>query len=349
MPVTAAEHEDMTDTAEDAVPDRAGRRRGLPAVGLFLLSPLFGEYLLGNLKVSDLALLPFLALMYGAGALLIRETARRSGRGSATMLILGVAYALVEEGLIDQMLFNQHYFVGQSEGSDTYIGAFGVDASLTIIVVAMHAIWSTYIPITIVESLVPDRRARPWLGPVGIAVTASVFAGGSAWLGWETYRETGFLASEAQVTGASLVVAGLVVAAFLVPQRVGGPPPSGRPAPRVWIAGLSAFAMSSLFMLTETLPGWLEVAAALLLMVVFAVAVLRWSSRPGFGERHRLGLVAGGVLTYAWLGLTMEPETGPRSMNDQVGGVLIAGFALALTALAVRRSTAVDNGPAGPG
>jgi hypothetical protein len=326
----------MTDTVEHAVPARAGWRRGLPALGLFLLSPLFGEYLLGNLKVSDLALLPFLALMYGAGALLIRETARRFGRGSATMLILGVAYALVEEGLVDQMLFNQHYFVGQSEGSDTYIGALGVDASLTIIVVAMHAIWSTYIPITIVESLVPDRRTRPWLGPVGMAVTASIFAGGSAWLGWETYRETGFLASAAQLTGASLVVAGLVVAAFLVPRRPGAAA-SGRPAPRVWIAGLSAFVMSSLFMLTETLPGWLEVAAAVLLVVVFAVAVLRWSGRPGFGERHRLGLVAGGVLTYAWLGLTMEPETGSRSMSDQVGGVLIAGFAVAPNPHAVRR------------
>jgi hypothetical protein len=84
-------------------------------------------------------------------------------------------------------------------------------------------------------------------------------------------------------------------------------------------------------------------------VVAFAAAVLRWSSRPGFGERHRLGLVDGGVLTYAWLGLTMEPETGPRSMGDQVGGVLIAAFALALTALAVRRTAAVDNDPAGPG
>jgi hypothetical protein len=180
-----------------------------------------------------------------------------------------------------------------------------------------------------------------------MAVTASVFVGGSAWLGWETYRETGFVASAAQLASASLVVAGLVAAAFLVPPRASGPA-SGRPAPRRWIAGLSAFVLSSLFMLTETLPGWLEVAAAVLLVVVFAVVVRRWSRRRGFGERHRLGLVAGGVVTYAWLGLTMQPETGPRSMSDQVGGVLIAGFALALTALAVRRATAVDNGPAGP-
>lgn len=311
----------------------------LPAVGLFLLSPLFGEYLLGNLTFTDLALLPFLAPLYGAGALLIRETARRWGRGSATMLVLGVAYALVEEGLVDQMLFNHSYFAGQAEGSDTYLGALGVDAWLTIVVVAMHTIWSTYIPITIMESLVPERRTRPWLGPRGTAGVALVFVGGSVWLGGEVYSETGFLAAVPQLVGTSIVVAGLVVAAFALPRPAGGSPSVG-PAPRGWLAGGFAFAASSLFMFTEMLPGWAEVAAALAIVVSFTAVVRRWSRRPGFGERHRVALVAGGVLTYAWLGLTMEPETGPRSTLDHAGSALIACFAILLVGLAVRRASA---------
>jgi hypothetical protein len=347
----------------DVSPDRRVRRGPLPAVGLFLLAPLFGEFLLGNLKISELALLPFLGLLYGLGALLIREAARRFGRGSAAMVTLGVAYALIEEGLVDQMLFNPNYFAGQAEASDTSIGWLGVDAELTIIVVAMHAIWSTYIPIALVESLTPRRRTTPWLGPVGTVVAVVVFVAGSTWLAWVVYRDTGFLASPAQLAGTSVVVVALIALAFRLPQpsfadgsaagesasaesASGGSAPVGPapvgpatvgPAPRPWLVGLVAFVASSLFMLTEELPGWAEVAASLLLVAVVAVAVTRWSRRPGFGERHRLALVAGAVLTYAWLGLVMPPESGPKTTFDHVGSVLLAGFAIALVALALRR------------
>jgi hypothetical protein len=64
------------------------------AIALFFLAPLFGEYLLGNLKFSEIALLPFIAPLYGGGAILIRETTRRMGRGYGTMWGLGLAYAL---------------------------------------------------------------------------------------------------------------------------------------------------------------------------------------------------------------------------------------------------------------
>jgi hypothetical protein len=314
------------------------RRRGLlPAAGLFLLAPLFGEYLLGNLKFSELPLLPFLAVLYGAGALLIRELTRRAGLGAATMLTLGVAYALIEEGLVDQMLFNQNYFVGQAASSDTYLSALGIDAWLTIIVVAMHTIWSTYIPITIVESLVPDRRTTPWLGPIGTAVTVVVFLAGSAWLGWVVYSETQFFAKHVQLLVTLKLVVLLVAAAFVVPRRLASTP-IDRPAPRPWLVGAFAFVSSSLFMLTESLPGWAEVAAALAIVAVFAVVVTKWSRRTGFGVRHHVALVAGGVFTYAWLGLVMVPESGPKSLLDHAGSVAIAAFAIALVLLALRRA-----------
>ena len=200
-------------------------RRVAPAIALFFLAPLFGEYLLGNLTVSDLGSLPFLGLLYGAGAVLIRETARRAGRGSATMLLLGVAYALIEECLVDQMLFNHSYFVGQAEASDTVVPGIGVDALLAIVVVAMHAVWSTYIPITIVEALVPGRRTTPWLRTPGLVITAAVFVGGSTWLSYVIYQETGFFATPAQLVGSAAVVAGLIAAAFLVRGTAAGADP----------------------------------------------------------------------------------------------------------------------------
>ena len=45
------------------------------ALILFLLAPLIGEYVLGNIPLSELGALVVLAPLYGGGALLIREVA----------------------------------------------------------------------------------------------------------------------------------------------------------------------------------------------------------------------------------------------------------------------------------
>jgi hypothetical protein len=58
--------------------------RLLPVAGLMILSPFVGEYLLGNVPARQLYLLPFLIPLYGAGAILVREVARRTGGGCTT-------------------------------------------------------------------------------------------------------------------------------------------------------------------------------------------------------------------------------------------------------------------------
>jgi hypothetical protein len=84
---------------------------------LLLLTPLVGEYLLGNVSIVEIAALPILALVYGSGAVLIREVARRAGRGWPTILALGLAHGLIEAGLIDQTLFNAPQLTGDAVGA----------------------------------------------------------------------------------------------------------------------------------------------------------------------------------------------------------------------------------------
>ena len=67
------------------------------------------EFLLGNLPIKLLPALIVLAPMYGGGALLIREMARRAGRGWPTILLLGMAYGILEEAFTTQSLFNPNY------------------------------------------------------------------------------------------------------------------------------------------------------------------------------------------------------------------------------------------------
>lgn len=85
-------------------------RRLLAAFVLVLMAPLVAELLAGSTPLGQPIVLAFLLpvylLLYGAGALLIRELVRHSGRGWTSILLLGAAYGLIEEGFVSQSLFN---------------------------------------------------------------------------------------------------------------------------------------------------------------------------------------------------------------------------------------------------
>src|SRR5436305_2034033 len=84
-------------------------RRIAPPFTLFFLSPLVAEFLLGDLNLAQLPALVALAPFYGGGAILIREGLRHTGRSWPSFLFLAFAYALVEEGIADQSLFNPNF------------------------------------------------------------------------------------------------------------------------------------------------------------------------------------------------------------------------------------------------
>lgn len=105
--------------------------------------------------------------LYGGAALVIREAARRAGRGWPAIMLLALAFGVLQPGLIDQAMFNPSYRdidYLQPMLRPTYIPALGISIYLTLTWVVGHAIWSVSVPIAIVESLLPDRRrAEPWL------------------------------------------------------------------------------------------------------------------------------------------------------------------------------------------
>jgi hypothetical protein len=104
-----------------------------PAIGLFFLAPLVAEFLLGNLPIKLLPALVVLAPMYGGGALLIRETVRRVRRGWPSILLLALAYGILEEAFTTQSLFNPDY-LGMHLGllKPAYIPALGIGGWWTV-------------------------------------------------------------------------------------------------------------------------------------------------------------------------------------------------------------------------
>ena len=304
-------------------------RRLAPAVGLFLLAPLVGEYLLGNFSIGQIRALLFLAPMYGGGALLIREATRLAGRGWHTMLLLALAYGVLQPSLIDHSMFNPPSLEGLDFRRAAYIPALDLSAAAVVAFPLGHAIWSIGVPIAVVESFVPERRTKPWLGRFGLTAVVLVFLLGCALIFLGTLVT---LPSAAEMIGASVAVLALMVAAFLIGGRQR--PKIRRPAPKPWLVGLAAFVASSLFFAkSETWPG---IAFGLVLLVAMVILIARWSRREGWSAAHRLALAGGALLTYAWGGFVLTSLYGRTGVVDLGGNALLAVCAIALLVAAIR-------------
>jgi hypothetical protein len=298
--------------------------------GLFLLAPLVGEYLLGNVSIVDLPALPVLALLYGSGAILVRELARRTGRGWPAMLCLGLAYGLLEAGPIDQTLFNPP---GVDGAGATYLPAVGLSAANALAFVVGHAVWSIGVPIAVVEALARGRRTTPWLGRAGLWITGVLYLLGAVLVFRHMERAEQFLAPLPWRLGAAVVAAGLAGLAFAIARRPR--PPAERPAPSPRLVGLVAFALATLFFLKS--ESWAGTAFGVLVAVTAAALVARWSRRAGWGQRHRLALAGGALLTYAWGGFLLSFLLGRTDPVHYLGNALLAAAAVALLAVTARR------------
>jgi hypothetical protein len=165
-----------------------------------------------------------------------------------------------------------------------------------------------------------------------MGITVIIFILGSAYLCYTISLEENFFASTPQLLGTVIIIVILLIIAFKIPR------PTKVPVvgfiPNLWITGGFSLTISSLFMLSDALPGWTKVGVGLLLVIIFFITIFGWSGRIGWSTMHRLAVIGGGILTYAWLGLFMEPESGPKAGSDYVGSVFLAFSVIILLAFA---------------
>jgi hypothetical protein len=72
-------------------------RWALPALTLVVLAPLVAEVLPGATRISSIFVLPIEIVIWGGGAVMIREVVRRWRLGWLNMLLLALALAVAEE------------------------------------------------------------------------------------------------------------------------------------------------------------------------------------------------------------------------------------------------------------
>ena len=279
------------------------------AITLVLVAPLVAEYLLGDIPLTRISLLVIFAPFYGGGALLIRETARRAGRGWPTMLLLGAAYTLIEEAFSTQSLFNPDYLHLHGHFlSYAWIPALGIGGWWTMLMFNVHVFWSMGVSILLVEGLFPWRAESPWLGKIGTALVAVLFvvadAAGTAY----NIRHDHFFASPAQFAGAGIFCVLFVCAAFLIPFPGIRSRPGSVPAP--WVTGVATLLLAFILLDAPPFWNWGAVACIALMDAVFLVSAGVLSRRSGWTAMHTLSLGGAGAIAYGVRAFLMPPVAG---------------------------------------
>ncbi|MGN9847148.1 hypothetical protein ACTMTI_54605 [Nonomuraea sp. H19] len=305
----------------------SGRRHQVAAVlTLFLLSPLLGEVVGAALRLSNfvepLRVVSILCF-YGAGVVLIREIAQRVRLNGWGIVLLGLAYALIEEGLALQTIFNPN-----GVGEDTVYGrAAGVNWFWAVLVCGYHVVWSVLVPIGVVHILFPRQSRSPWLSRRMLPVFGGVFAVGTALFTLVSLLRSDFRPSVTQI-GAVLAIVGLLIWAASrcrvrdtprVPGRLPGTTRAG------WTGlgfGLVWFAFHLMaFIGSGTSFVW-WVLAAVLVAVAAAAIVARWMRR-GWTAQHQLAASFGAVLAAGLFGLLLVSLT--NRLVDVVFEVIVIG------------------------
>lgn len=321
-----------------------------PVFALALLAPFIAEFLFGATPISRLGGFVFLVLLYGGGAVLIRELARRrSATGWGRIAVLGAAYALIEEGLAVQSFFNPDLFQAGAIGGR----ALGVNWVWSEWTVGYHILWSLLIPILLAELLFPNHRTEPWLKSGGVAVAGVCFALGVVVIGIAFRRTIAptFRAPATHLAVTALTAVVLVALALTWPARSSAPPllDARRSAPSPWLLGLLALlstaAWFGLFFLPEALKNG---ARALVPMVATAtlaasagLLLRKWSApERRWTDLHSIALIFGALpanMLFGFLVVTAGNRT------DQIGQAVGCSVTLALLALFANRMRRRDS------
>jgi hypothetical protein len=311
------------------------------ALALVVFAPIFAEMLSGSTAPIAFVfpwVLGLFMMIYGVSALLIREASLRWHTGPAGVIVLGLAFGILNEGMAAHSLFNPNWPDLGSLGD--YGRWMGVNWLWAEWIVPFHAIWSISFPILLVRQFWPDLRDRPLvrrstllaLLPIpflGAAITTAFFIGAPP--------------SLIEWVGMFGVIGGLVGVTYRYMPRMRGWRPLGKyvPSPRLAAAfGFLLFVGGQIGTFATPRLGPDPLVGALLIAAMFLLAAL-WATSldPGIaGERARFAYVIGGFAFYAALSPISE------FFDGRWGLVPIDALALATFVWLYRRRRVTGSG-----
>ena len=289
-----------------------------PILVLLLFSPGLVEYLSGSSPLTNLVLNPpffvFQVLLnaglYGPGVLLIREAKIRWKKGWATVLLLGLAYGILEEGIALSTMFNPTSSPVVSSGLSGYGQYAGVNWVWASQIDIIHALFSISVPILLLDLTLPETQGRTLLSGRKIPLTFAIWGVDVVLLNIIVWKWAGFWAGVPSIIGALLVISLFIAAARLVPRNLLAPRsdlPHSRPAVLAVVGFLfylglvfsAAISKAQLLPPSVAIAGYLVVGAAALLWVL-------WNIGRRQNERQVVALIGGLFIFIQLVGIVSQ-------------------------------------------
>jgi hypothetical protein len=326
-------------------PTESSRKQRIsPIVTLLLLSPVIGEVMSGATRLSYIFVLVPEIMVWGCGALLIREVVRRWQGGWSSMLLLGLGLSIAEEFLIQQTSIAPLPWLGTAPA---YGRVWGVNWPYFQFMLGYEAIWIVLVPVQLTELIFPERRHQPWLRARGILVASAVFLIGSfiAWFSWtQQARPLMFHVGPYHPPVLTLLIGvvaiALLAASAYLARRFWRTPAPGRP-PRPWVVATTAILlglpwyilMVLVFVPPRNLPLLVPVALALVWATGAVLLIKRWSLTTEWWDLHRWALCFGALLvcmTGGFLGAGAWPimDTIAKAVLNVIAILCMASLAL---------------------
>jgi hypothetical protein len=143
---------------------------------LSILSPFIGEMVSGSsppLEFFNPVAFLFLWGLYGGGVIIVRELWVTWGRRYSRLMMLGLVYGIIEEGLAVKSFFDPEW---QDLGKLAVYGRFlGVNFVWSVWLSIFHAVFSITIPILLIQSLYSDYKNKRLISNKGLKIVSLIF------------------------------------------------------------------------------------------------------------------------------------------------------------------------------
>jgi hypothetical protein len=325
-----------------------------PALALVFLAPMIAEVLSGATRLSYIFVLIPEMMVWGCGALLIREVVRRWNAGGTSLLLLGLALSVAEEFIIQQTSLAPLPWLGSTP---VYSRQWGVNWLFFLFMLGYESVWVVVVPVQLTELIFPERRNDLWLKTRGMVISAAIFLLGSyiAWFAWTqrarpmTFHVPPYHPSPVLIGIGALAIVVLAIAAYAL--RNAEPKSSARKAPPAWIVGpvvlimgFPWYALMTLIFaptLKHNFSFWLPMAVGVVWAFLVYLIVRYWSSSSGWKDMQRWSAVFAATLVCMIAGFSGSSSWLRMDLIAKVILNLIAVVALLLLAIKIRRRGAV--------
>ena len=306
-----------------------------PILFLLVLAPEV-EYLTGSSQLSLLIGNPPVFLIfvlqnvgyYGAADLLIREAQVRWQKGWATVLTLGAAYRILNEGIGTGVLFNP----ATPAGLGGYGHVLGVNwTTLAVLVPIVHPLYSVSLPLLLFGLALPDYRTRSLLSTRGIGVVFVLLgADVVATSIFVTKYVSHYYAGPVLLTGCVLAIVVLVIVARFLPAQLVRAWNSARTSgPLAFAVVGAAFPWIILLGGDVLARKGANFGLAILFVLSVGAIVLAWVlSRMGrsSNESRKTALAIGLIVGLIPMGILSQLGTGVGLIAVFAGDLLAAAF-----------------------